>query len=101
MNGAAKLSGLLDDMRAALGPDGSRLSNLLGSAEGSLDSADEAFSILNSNRNELEATLWDLRDTAANLKSFSQQVKERPFSLIRKSSEPDRRPGQGVKGSTP
>ena len=44
--------------------------------------------------------LGDLRDTVANLKSFSQQVRERPYSLVRIRDEPERRPGDGARRSS-
>jgi phospholipid/cholesterol/gamma-HCH transport system substrate-binding protein len=93
----AKLERLLDDLRGATGPDGARLSGLLDTAQSSLSSADDALSIFTDSRDELEATMRDLRDTVANLKAFSQTVKERPFSLVRVKSEPERDPGDGVK----
>ena len=97
----AKLSTLLDDMHGALGPEGSRLAEVLEAAESSLSSADQTLSILGENRKEVEAALRDMRDTIANLKAFSQLVKERPFSLVRIKGEPERLPGQGVTDGTP
>jgi hypothetical protein len=85
------------DLQAALGPDGERLARVLESAESSLTRADETFSVLGGNRGEIEATLRDLRDTLANLKAFSQLVKERPYSLVRVKPAPQREPGDGVK----
>ena len=41
----------------------------------------------------LAATLRDLRDTMANLKAFSQEIKERPYGLVRIRNPPQRRPG--------
>jgi phospholipid/cholesterol/gamma-HCH transport system substrate-binding protein len=90
----SRASTLLDDLDAALGPDGSRLAGLLEAAQSSLGSADDALSVIRDNRGEIEATLIDLRDTVANLKAFSEQIKQRPASLIRNTPEPDRRPGQ-------
>ena len=55
-----------------------------------------ALDVIVGNRGELERTLADLREIVANLKAFSQQVKERPYSLVRIRPEPDRRPGEGV-----
>jgi phospholipid/cholesterol/gamma-HCH transport system substrate-binding protein len=94
---AAKLDSLVDDLQTAMGPEGSRLSGLLDTAQHSLSSADDAMSILGDNREELEAAMRDLRETAANLKAFSQTVKERPYSLVRVKAEPERKPGEGVK----
>jgi len=94
----AEIEGLVGDLRAALGPDGERLANVLASAEGSLNRADATLSVLGGNREEVEATLRDLRDTVANLKAFSQIVKERPYSLVRVKPEPERRPGRDEEG---
>ena len=94
---ANRLSDLVQNVEQALGPDGERLARMLESAANSFGSAEEALSVVGGNRAEIEATLRDLRDTVANLKSFSQQVKERPFSMIRIKPEPERRPGEGMK----
>jgi phospholipid/cholesterol/gamma-HCH transport system substrate-binding protein len=94
---ANKLSTLAENVEVALGPDGERLARMLESATNSLNSAEEAMSVIGGNRAEIESTLRDLRDTVANLKDFSRQVKEHPFSIVRIKPEPERRPGQGVK----
>jgi phospholipid/cholesterol/gamma-HCH transport system substrate-binding protein len=91
-----QVSALVTDLRGALGPDGTRLSGLMDSGQSTLASADEALDVIVDNRRELETTLADLREIVANLKAFSQQVKERPYSLVRIKPEPDRRPGEGV-----
>ena len=93
----ATLDALVADVHAAFGPDGQRLARVLESAETSLGSAGDALSIFGGNRGEIEATLRDLRDTVANLKAFSQQVKEHPYSMVRIKPEPERKPGDGVK----
>jgi phospholipid/cholesterol/gamma-HCH transport system substrate-binding protein len=93
---ASKVEGVVDDLGHAIGQDGERLTRLLTSAESSLGSADEALSTLGDNRREIEGTLRDLRETAANLRSFSQTVKERPYSLVRIRHAPERRPGDGA-----
>ncbi|MCZ6777421.1 MAG: MlaD family protein [Acidobacteria bacterium] len=98
---SAKVSTLLDDLHGAFGPEGSRLAEVLEAAESSLSSADQTLSILGENRKEVEAALRDMRDTIANLKAFSQLVKERPFSLVRIKGEPERLPGQGVTDGAP
>jgi len=90
---ASKLDRLLGGLERAIGEDGDRLQRLLSAAETSLGSADRALSTLADNRRDIEVTLRDLRDTASNLKSFSQTIKERPYSLVRIRHEPDRRPG--------
>ena len=93
----AKLNTLVAEVHTALGPDGQRLARVLESAETSLGSAGDALSVLGDNRGEIEATLRDLRDTVANLKAFSQHVKEHPYSMVRIKPEPERKPGDGVK----
>ena len=47
-------------------------------------------------RGELEAMVRDLRLATANLKAFTESIKERPSALVRGSKGPDRKPGQGV-----
>ncbi|HXV76370.1 MAG TPA: MlaD family protein [Candidatus Polarisedimenticolaceae bacterium] len=94
---ARRLDGLAGDLRTAIGPDGERLRSLLERADASLGSADDALSVLGDNRHELGDALRDLRDTAANLKAFSQTIKERPYSLVRMSAPPQRAPGQGAR----
>ena len=91
------VEGLVADVRSALGPDGERLARVLVAAEGSLESADGALSVLGDQRRQLAFAIEDLAETASNLKSFSQTIKERPFSLVRITSEPPRRPGEGTK----
>ncbi len=86
---------LVEDLRGALGPDGERLAGLLESATRSFESADQALSSVSGNRHEIEAMLADLRDTTANLKSFTQLLSERPYSLVRMKLPPDRKPGEG------
>lgn len=93
---SGKISGLLDDVRSSLGPDGERVTRVLEQAEASLVSADDALSVVGSSRRELEWTLSDLRDTVSNLKSFSQTMKERPYSLVRIRHPEERRPGDGA-----
>jgi phospholipid/cholesterol/gamma-HCH transport system substrate-binding protein len=92
----ADVDALVADLHAAVGPGGERLSRVLEAAEDSLTHADQTLSVLGGNRGEIEATLDDLRDTLANLKAFSQLVKERPYSLVRIKPEPQRQPGDGV-----
>lgn len=93
-----KVASLLDALNSGLGPDGARLAGLLDSAQGTLVSAEEVLVTVSRNRAELEWVLRDLRDTMANLKLFSQQVKERPFSLVRIKTPPERSPGEGAEG---
>ena len=85
----ADLQGLVGDLRTALGPEGERLSSLL-------DSAGDSMSSMEMNQGELEAMVRDLRLATANLKAFTESIKERPSALVRGSKGPDRKPGQGV-----
>lgn len=91
-----QVGGLVGNLDAALGPEGARLAAVLDAAHGSLGAADDALAVIQDNRGEIEATLQDLRDTVGNLKAFSEQIKQRPSSLIRSRPEPDRSPGQDV-----
>lgn len=92
---SSEMRDLVAGVHTALGPEGERLTRLLDSAESGLGRVDRTLALVGDNRGEIEATLRDLRDTLANLKSFSQTVKERPYSLVRIKPEPDRRPGDG------
>ena len=92
----AGMSDLAGDLQAALGPDGDRLAAVLDAAESSLNSAGDAFGDLRGNGDEIAATLRDLRDTMANMKAFSQEIKERPYGLVRIRNPSDRQPGDDV-----
>lgn len=85
----ADLQGLVGDLRIALGPDGERLSSLL-------DSAGDSMSSMQMNKGELDAMVRDLRLATANLKAFTESIKERPSAIVRGSKGPDRKPGEGV-----
>jgi len=93
---SADLRTLVAGVRTAMGRDGERLTRVLEAAEGSLTQAEETLAVIGGNRAEIDATLRDLRDTVANLKAFSQQIKERPYSLVRIKAPPERQPGDGV-----
>ena len=88
-----RVDGVLLSLQEALGPDGARIVGLLDSTDQTLSDAGESLEWLRANRSELETALSDLTDTMANLKAFSQTLEERPFSLIRIRSEPERVPG--------
>ena len=91
-----RISAVVDDLDAALGPDGSRLTGVLDSVQTSITSAGDTLSMVNGKHVEVEGILTDLRDAAANLKALSRTLKERPFSLVRIKPEPDRKPGSGT-----
>ena len=84
-----EIQGLVTDLRTALGPEGERLATVL-------DSANSGMSAMQMNRGELEAMVRDLRLATANLRAFSEAIKERPSLLVRKSRAAERKPGEGV-----
>ncbi len=92
----ADVTALARDLREAVGPGGERLAGVLDSADRTLGSATGALSTVAGNSAELDAMLRDLRATAANLRSLSQTLKERPSLLVRFPRPEDRKPGEGV-----
>ena len=90
-----RMSAMAEQVQSALGPDGSRLAGVMEAAESGLSSAGDVMTLLNSHRRGLSTTLTDLRLASENLRDFSQQLKERPFSLVRIKPEKERRPGDG------
>ena len=86
---------LVGDLRQAIGPGGGRLAGLLDSAESTFGTADGALATVEGNSAELDAMLRDLREAAANLRSLSQTLKERPSLLLRYPRPPERKPGEG------
>jgi phospholipid/cholesterol/gamma-HCH transport system substrate-binding protein len=94
-----QVSAIMADIQVILGPDGNRLAGLLDAAEGSMKGAGSLMDVIASNSGEIDSTLRDLRDTAANLAKLSQTLKERPYSLVRIKPLPERKPGDGVGGS--
>ncbi|MCZ6747013.1 MAG: MlaD family protein [Acidobacteria bacterium] len=92
---------LTADLEASLGPDGERLTRLLVAGEEGLVAARDTLGVVGENRLQIEQTLHDLQQTVANLREFSQQVKEHPYSLVRIKNLPDRRPGDGVQRERP
>ena len=93
---SARLEGILAGIEGALGPDGERLAAVLASAQRTLRSAESSMGVIGDNREELSIALADLAETLANLKSFTRQIKEQPYSLVRIRHPPDRAPGDGV-----
>ncbi len=92
---------LTADLKAALGPDGERLAQLLEAGEGSLTAARDALGAVSENDEEIQKMIRDLQLTVANLKEASQQIKQRPSSLVWSGKVPDRKPGDGVGGRKP
>lgn len=92
---------LTTDLEASLGPDGERLTRLLTAGEEGLVAVRNTLGVVGENRLQIERTLHDLQQAVANLREFSQQVKEHPYSLVRIRNLPDRRPGDGVERERP
>jgi phospholipid/cholesterol/gamma-HCH transport system substrate-binding protein len=91
-----RLGTILAGLEQAFGADGERLGGLLDTAEGSLAAARDSLEMLGGNREQIEDLVRDFAETAANLKSLSQQLKERPYSLVRVKPLPERKPGDGL-----
>ena len=90
---SSDLQALVGDLRAALGPDGERLRDLLENANAGIEQAESSMSVLGDNRDQIDASLRDLRRSLANMAELSQTLRDRPYSLIRIRPEPDRKPG--------
>ena len=52
---------------------------------------------LNYNAENIDEILENIRHTTENLKEFTDTIKARPYTLIRSSSAPDRKPGESKK----
>jgi len=90
-----EMNALVGDLRQAMGPDGQRLADVLDSAKSTLSSADGALSTVEDNRQEVDAMLRDLREAAANLRSLTQTIKERPSLLLRSPKTKEREKDSG------
>lgn len=55
---------------------------------------DQLDSVLNTNSDNLDEIIGNLRDITDNLKAFTETIKTRPSSLIRSSLPPEHQPGQ-------
>ncbi len=58
---------------------------------------DQLNSILNTNSDNLDVIIANLRDVTENLKAFTETIKTRPATLIRSSAPPEHVPGQSPK----
>ena len=85
----ASARGVTDDLSAALGEDGEKLAAVLESARATLDSLDAG-------EGEIAALVEDLSAAAANLRSLSESLRERPSSLLGLRAPRDRRPGEAA-----
>ncbi len=93
----ADIDHLMADLRTALGEDGRRLSGALDAAESAFGAVDGAFSVLEEQEGDLEATLRNLREASTHLKAFAQSIRSQPSRVLRTPKTPDRKPGEGVK----
>ena len=69
---------LIGDLRAALGPDGERLTRLLDTAQRGADSAEGLLSTVDERREAIEATLLQLEAATANLAAVSREIRAQP-----------------------
>ena len=78
------------DIRAAVAD----LRKTLASAAALTSQLDNTF---NYNAENIDEILENIRHTTENLKEFTDTIKARPYTLIRSSSAPDRKPGDAKK----
>ena len=109
---SAKIAPLLDDFKKTANQANAALSHLdatvlenrpdlrqaLIQMRAALTSAsaltDQLNSIVNTNSDNLDEVIGNLRDITDNLKAFTETIKTRPSSLIRSSLPPEHQPGQ-------
>ncbi|MGC1106880.1 MAG: MlaD family protein [Candidatus Acidiferrales bacterium] len=110
--GSAKFAPLLDDLTKTVNQANTALSHIdatlmenrpdlrqvVNQMRTTLTSAsaltDQLNSILNTNSEDIDAIIENLRDVTENLKAFTETIKTRPATLIRSSSPPEHEPGQ-------
>jgi phospholipid/cholesterol/gamma-HCH transport system substrate-binding protein len=90
----AHLDQVLGENRADVRQAVADLRKTLASAASLTAQLDNTF---NYNAENIDEILENIRHTTENLKEFTDTVKARPFSLIRGSSVPDRKPGENKK----
>ncbi len=86
------MNSMLEENRPALHENLLRLRESLVEAQRLIGDIDDT---LNSNRSNLDETLENIRAASQNLKQFTDEVKQRPFSLIRIRAGKDRIPPTG------
>ena len=86
------MNAMLEENRPALRENLLRLRESLVDAQRLMGDIDDT---LNSNRPNLDETLENIRAASQNLKQFTDEVKQRPFSLIRIRAEKDHIPLTG------
>jgi ABC-type transporter Mla subunit MlaD len=58
---------------------------------------DQMGRTINYNSENIDETLENIRITTENLKQFTDTIKSRPYTLIRATSAPERKPGEPPK----
>ncbi len=114
-NTSSKLAPLIDDFKSAANqanitlshvdetvmedrPDlRQAVSELRATLASASDLTDQLNSTLNTNSDNLDVIIANLRDVTENLKAFTERIKTRPASLIRSSTPPEHVPGQSSK----
>ncbi len=86
----AKIDGILGENRADLRAAIVQLRRTLADASGLIDQLNRTSNV---NAENIDETLENIRLTTENLKQFTETIKTRPYTLIRASSPPDRKPG--------
>ncbi|MHB8654376.1 MAG: MlaD family protein [Terriglobia bacterium] len=86
------MNSMLEENRPALRENLLRLRESLVEAQRLMADVDDT---LNSNRPNLDETMENIRAASQNLKQFTDEVKQRPFSLIRMKVEKDHVPPTG------
>ena len=86
------MNSMLEENRPALRENLLRLRESLVEAQRMMADVDDT---LNSNRPNLDETMENIRAASQNLKQFTDEVKQRPFSLIRIRAEKDHVPPTG------
>jgi len=91
----------MDDLPAIMASIQRLTEDLEQTGEEGMAAARDALGAVSGQGDEMETMIRDLQLTIANLKAFSQQVKERPYSLVRIRNAPDRQPGDGIRKESP
>lgn len=92
----AQLERLSAKLNRAFDDQGERLTAVLEEARAAFHDARAATDVVSDNRQVIEQTLATLRRAAAGLEGFSEEIKARPYSLIRVLPTEDRIPGEPV-----
>ncbi len=88
----AKIDSMIGENREDVRKAVRELREALGSASSLADQLDRT---VNANSENIDEMLENMRITTENLKQFTDTIKSRPYTLIRSSSPPERKPGQG------